>query len=105
MPRLRQKEKMLGIGQLVAGIAHQIANPLDGVQNCLQTIGERVKNDPHLTEYVQLMAEALERIERTAKRVQAFARPHGIELQAPTSTRPSRPRCKCWGPARENIQM
>ena len=36
---IRQKEKMLGIGQLVAGIAHQIANPLDGVQNCLQRIG------------------------------------------------------------------
>ncbi len=78
---LRQKEKMLGIGQLVAGIAHSIANPLDGVQNCLQRIGEKVKGDAHLTEYVQLMAEALDRIERTAKRVQAFARPKGIELQ------------------------
>ncbi len=73
---------MLGIGQLVAGIAHQIANPLDGVQNCLRRIGERVRDDPHLTEYVQLMGEALERIERTAKRVQAFARPRGITLQS-----------------------
>ena len=79
---IRQKEKMLGIGQLVAGIAHQIANPLDGVQNCLRRIGQRVKDDEHLTEYVQLMAEALDRIERTAKRVQAFARPCGITLQS-----------------------
>ena len=79
---IRQKEKMLGIGQLVAGIAHQIANPLDGVQNCLRRIGEQVKDDRHLTEYVQLMAEALDRIERTAKRVQAFARPRGITLQS-----------------------
>jgi len=79
---IRQKEKMLGIGQLVAGIAHQIANPLDGVQNCLRRIGERVKNDAHLTEYVQMMTEALERIERTATRVQAFARPRGITLQS-----------------------
>jgi signal transduction histidine kinase len=79
---IRQKEKMLGIGQLVAGIAHQIANPLDGVQNCLRRIGERVRDDPHLTEYVQMMAEALDRIERTAKRVQAFARPRGITLQS-----------------------
>jgi signal transduction histidine kinase len=79
---IHQKEKMLGIGQLVAGIAHQIANPLDGVQNCLRRIGEGVKDDPHLTEYVQLMAEALDRIERTAKRVQAFARPRGITLQS-----------------------
>jgi signal transduction histidine kinase len=78
---IRQKEKMLGIGQLVAGIAHQIANPLDGLQNCLHRLGERVKDDAHLTEYVQLMGEALDRIERTAKRVQAFARPRGIEMQ------------------------
>lgn len=79
---IRQKEKMLGIGQLVAGIAHQIANPLDGVQNCLRIIGDRVRNDAHLSEYVRMMAEALDRIERTAKRVQGFARPHGIELQS-----------------------
>jgi signal transduction histidine kinase len=79
---IRQKEKMLGIGQLVAGIAHQIANPLDGVQNCLRRVGEGVKADAHLSEYVQMMAEALKRIERTATRVQAFARPRGITLQS-----------------------
>ena len=78
---IRQKEKMLGIGQLVAGIAHQIANPLDGVQNCLRRVGEKVKDDAHLTEYVQMMTEALDRIEQTATRVQAFARPHGIDMQ------------------------
>lgn len=78
---IRQKEKMLGISQLVAGIAHQISNPLDGIENCLQTIGRSVKDNAHLTKYVQLMAEALERIERTAKSVQAFAGPHGLTLQ------------------------
>lgn len=78
---IRQKEKMLGIGQLVAGIGHQIANPLDGVQNCLRRIGDRVKDDAHLTEYVQMMEEALDRIEKTTKRVQSFARPRGISLQ------------------------
>lgn len=78
---IRQKEKLLGIGQLVAGIAHQIANPLDGLQNCLQRIGERLKDDPLLTDYVPMMVDALNRIERTAKRVQSFARPHGITVQ------------------------
>lgn len=78
---IRQKEKLLGIGQLVAGIAHQIANPLDGIENCLHRIGEAVKEDAQLSQYVQLMGEALERIERTAKRVQAFARPRGVTLQ------------------------
>ena len=78
---IRQQEKMLGIGQLVAGIGHQIANPLDGVQNCLRRIGDHVKDDSRLTEYVEMMEEALERIEKTTKRVQSFARPRGIELQ------------------------
>ena len=78
---IRQKEKMLGISQLVAGIAHQISNPLDGIENCLRTIGRKVKDDAHLTQYVQLMSEALERIERTAKSVQAFAGPHGLTQQ------------------------
>jgi signal transduction histidine kinase len=81
---IRQKEKMVGIGQLVASIGHEIANPLDGVQNCLRRIGDRVKDDPHLVEYVKMMEEALDRIEKTTKRVQSFARPRGLELQ-PTS--------------------
>ena len=77
---LRQKEKLLGIGQLVAGIAHQIANPLDGAQNCLREIGDAVRDDPQSAEYVRMMTAALERIERTAKRVQSFALPRGITL-------------------------
>jgi signal transduction histidine kinase len=78
---IRQKEKMLGVSQLVAGIAHQISNPLDGIANCLRTIGRGVKDDVRLTRYVQLMTEALERIERTSKSVQAFASPHGLTQQ------------------------
>ncbi len=82
--QIRQKEKMVGIGQLVASIGHEIANPLDGVQNCLRRIGSRVKDDPHLVDYIKMMEEALDRIEKTTKRVQSFARPRGIQLQ-PTS--------------------
>ncbi len=79
---MRQKEKMLGISQLVAGIAHQISNPLDGAQNCLRTIGRSIKNDDHLLHYVNLISQALDRIERTARRVQSFARPHGLKLES-----------------------
>ncbi len=95
---LRQKEKLLGIGQLVAGIAHEIANPLDGVQNCLQRIGETVRDDPRLAEYVQMMVAALDRIERTAKRVQAFALPHGITLQATDLNAVVEATLPWWGP-------
>lgn len=78
---VRQKEKMLGIGQLVAGIAHQISNPLDGVQNCLHTIAKGVAGDKQLATYTDMMKEALDRIERIATRVQSFARPRGLDVR------------------------
>ena len=45
----RQKEDA---GHRPVGGRHrdEIANPLDGVQNCLRRIGERVKDDRHLTD-------------------------------------------------------
>ncbi len=79
---MRQQEKILGIGQLVAGFAHQIGNPLDGMQNCIRLLGEQVKDNPRLVRYTELITQAAARIEATARRVQAFARPHGMRMQA-----------------------
>jgi signal transduction histidine kinase len=80
--QIRQHEKMLGIGQLVAGFAHQIANPLDGLQNGLRRIESGAGANERLKETVRLMMAALGRIENVAKRLQEFARPQGLELQA-----------------------
>lgn len=79
---IRQHEKMLGIGQLVSGIAHQISNPLDGLQNGLRQITQGVRGHARLEETARLMKDALGRIESVARRLQEFARPQGLELQA-----------------------
>jgi signal transduction histidine kinase len=79
--QIRQHQKMLGIGQLVAGFAHQVSNPLDGLQNGLRQIGQVIHGNPSLEETVPKMMSALERIEKVARRLQEFARPQGLELQ------------------------
>ncbi len=78
--RLRMNERILGIGQLVAGFAHQVSNPLDGLQNSLRRLGREVGRDPAKKETIRLMEEALGRIEKVARRLQEFARPKGLEM-------------------------
>jgi two-component system cell cycle sensor histidine kinase/response regulator CckA len=52
------------------------------------------------------MAEALERIERTAKRVQAFARPRGITLQSTDANQAVEATLEMLGPGHgKNIQI
>lgn len=78
---IRQKEKILSLGQLVSGIVHQIKNPLDGLKNCLHHITSGASEPTVNDKYVFLMGEELERIEGLTYRLQDYARPHGIELQ------------------------
>jgi signal transduction histidine kinase len=79
--QIRQHQKMLGIGQLVAGVAHQVSNPLDGLQNGLRQLGQAIRGNPSLEETLPKMMAALERIEKVARRLQEFARPQGLDLQ------------------------
>ena len=79
--QLRRQEKMLGISQLVAGFAHQINNPLDGLQNCLRRLRGHVDGDPDSATLLRLMSEGLERMGGLAKRLQEFARPGGLQLE------------------------
>ena len=78
--RLRMNERILGIGQLVAGFAHQVSNPLDGLQNSLRRLGKEIGDQPGRKETLRLMEEALGRIEKVARRLQEFARPKGLQM-------------------------
>ena len=75
-----QSEKMAAIGQLAAGVAHEINNPLDGVLNCIHRIKRNPHNAEQTTEYLDLMEDALRRIEATVRQLLDFSRPHELAL-------------------------
>ena len=64
---LAANEKVIALGRIAAGLAHEVNNPLAGMLNCLSTL--RVKsNDPELVaRYLPLIEKGLRKIEALVK--------------------------------------
>ncbi|MBI5473590.1 MAG: PAS domain-containing protein [Ignavibacteriae bacterium] len=77
--QLMHTEKMASIGRFVSGVAHEINNPLDGIQSCIRLVLSELDNKAQAENYLTLGLEGLYKIELLVKRLLDYARPHVYE--------------------------
>jgi two-component system NtrC family sensor kinase len=77
--QLIQAEKLAALGELAAGIAHEINNPLHILQAYVEYIASRITDDAPIADFLEPMRNALESIARLAGQLRDFSRPAGGE--------------------------
>ena len=77
---MAQREKMVAIGQMATGIAHEIGNPLASLSSVAQYL-QRKATDSDQTEMLTTMTQHIERISTILKRMLSLSRPATSEYR------------------------
>jgi PAS domain S-box-containing protein len=75
---MRTQDKMSSLGRVAAGIAHEIRNPLSGINiyiNTLEKLLDRSEEDEKINKILAQLKSASNKIENVIRRVYDFARP------------------------------
>ncbi|MGH9326472.1 MAG: ATP-binding protein [Terriglobia bacterium] len=78
----RRSERLAALGQLSAGLAHEIRNPLGVMRGSAEILNERVKSsDPVTAEMASYISIEVERLNNLVGRFLDFARPLHLKLE------------------------
>jgi nitrogen fixation/metabolism regulation signal transduction histidine kinase len=73
--RLLDAERLSGLGQMSAQIAHELRNPLNAIDGAAQYLRRRLEGDPEVAEYAGLIGEEVQRVNRFVAALLHVARP------------------------------
>ena len=76
--RMRERERLAALGQMAAGLAHEIRNPLGSIKGAaqvLQPIGQE-SNDSSIKEFLNIIVEEVDRLNKIVSQFLDYARPY-----------------------------
>jgi signal transduction histidine kinase len=78
--RVGQKRRLEAIGEVSAGVAHELRNPLFGISSAAQLLRFRVKDDPVVEKNVGRILREVERLNGIVTSLLEYGRPNPITL-------------------------
>lgn len=96
--QIRQLDKLAAIGRFTSSLAHEIRNPLAGIAAGIDYLRRDGGLGDEQREYIKIISQEIERLDRIIRNLFAVARPGGLMLQV-RSLAPAMERVlACLGP-------
>lgn len=76
----QSRERLVRVGELSAGVAHAVRNPVHGLMNAVSLLEQRHGGDETSRETLALMRDVLARVESVTRRLLALGRDPGLQL-------------------------
>lgn len=80
--RVRLQDRMAALGQMAAGLAHEVGNPLAAISGSTQMLARRLNTSPAESKLLQITIKESQRLDRTVKSFLQFAKPRDRHPEA-----------------------
>jgi PAS domain S-box-containing protein len=78
--QVRRSQHLAALGQMAAGVAHEIRNPLNSIRGFAQLLQEAAGQNATQTEYTQIILEEVDRMNRIVQDLLDFSRQRDLTL-------------------------